>query len=157
MAAVIQLRPDVQRSIDLADRVAETATPRHGRSVPGLRVLHGGRSLQARRLRRTFLLRRLAVVVGVVLAGWLMAQLLAAATTPLGASPSPSSSPVVATQVVQPGQTLWGLAGAVDADADPRDVVDRIVALNDPGAPGSALSADLELLAGRELHLPVGG
>lgn len=149
MAAVIELRT----GRDLSDSSFSPA--RHAAPAPAptpLRVIHGGRSLAARRMRRTFLLRRVAVAVAAVLMLWAGVQVVSAAATPL-----PAGSPAVelgAVHRVAPGDTLWALASSVDPQADPRDVVDRIVALNDPGSPGSALDADLHLLAGRELRLP---
>jgi nucleoid-associated protein YgaU len=153
MAAVIHFRSDHLRSDALPARPRPSAD-RPARA-PQLRVIHGGRSVEARQLRRTFVLRRVGVVVAVVVASWLLVQMVMAAATPLSTGAAPAA-PLSSVHVVESGQTLWGLATSVDADADPRDVVDRIVAMNDPGAPGSALSADLQLLAGRELRLPVG-
>ena len=148
MAAVIHFRSDAlpAQPRPSADRPAR---------APQLRVIHGGRSVEARQLRRTFVLRRVAVLLALVAASWLLVQTVMAAATPLstGAAPAASLSSV---HLVESGQTLWGLAASVDADADPRDVVDRIVAMNEPGAAGSALSDDLQLLAGRELRLPIG-
>jgi hypothetical protein len=93
------------------------------------------------------------VAVAAVLMLWAGVQVVSAAATPLPAAGSPAVE-LGAVHRVAPGDTLWALAGSVDPDADPRDVVDRIVALNVPGSPGSALDADLRLLAGRELRLP---
>jgi hypothetical protein len=104
-------------------------------------------------MRRTFLLRRVAVAVAAVLLVWLGVQLVSAAAAPLPA-PGASTVELGAVHRVAPGDTLWALAGSVDPQADPRDVVDRIVALNGPGSPGSALDAELRLLAGRDLRLP---
>lgn len=51
------------------------------------------------------------------------------------------------TWVVQPGETLWVIAERVDPDADPRETVARIVAMND--LPSSSV------LVGQELVVPV--
>ena len=56
------------------------------------------------------------------------------------------SGPVSATWVVQPGETLWVIAERLDPDADPRETVARIVAMND--LPSSAV------LVGQELLIP---
>jgi hypothetical protein len=48
--------------------------------------------------------------------------------------------------VVQPGQTLWQIARALDPGADPRDTVQRIVDAN------ALRGAEIE--AGRTLVLP---
>jgi LysM domain len=50
--------------------------------------------------------------------------------------------------VVLPGETLWGIATALDPHADPRDTVARIVELN--ALPGSGVRA------GQRIALPVG-
>jgi hypothetical protein len=150
MAAVIELRTGRDLS-DLATAPARHVDP--APTSPPLRVIHGGRSLAARRMRRTFLLRRLAVAVAAVLLVWVGVQVVSAAATPLPTAGTPVE--LGAVHRVAPGDTLWSLATSVDPQADPRDVVDEIVALNAPGSPGSALDAELRLLAGRELRLPV--
>ncbi|MFN7149600.1 MAG: LysM peptidoglycan-binding domain-containing protein [Microthrixaceae bacterium] len=150
MAAVIELRT----GRDLSDSSFSPA--RHTAPAPAptpLRVIHGGRSLAARRMRRTFMLRRVAVAVAAVLLVWFGVQVVGAAFAPLPASGSPGVE-LGAVHRVAPGDTLWALASSVDPQTDPRDVVDQIVALNGPGSPGSALDDDLHLLAGRELRLP---
>jgi hypothetical protein len=148
MAAVIELRT----GRDLSDPTTSRARQAEPSPTP-LRVIHGGRSLAARRMRRTFLLRRLAVVAAAVLFVWAGVQVVSAAATPLPAAGAPVE--LGAVHRVAPGDTLWALAASVDPDADPRDVVDDIVSLNAPGTPGSALDAELRLLAGRELRLPI--
>lgn len=150
MAAVIELRTGrdlSDSSFSPARHVAPAAAP-----TP-LRVIHGGRSLAARRMRRTFLVRRVAVAVAAVLLVWVGVQVVSAATAPLPVPTAPTVE-LGAVHRVAPGDTLWALATSVDPHSDPRDVVDEIVALNAPGSPGSALDAELHLLAGRELRLP---
>ncbi|MBT2587541.1 LysM peptidoglycan-binding domain-containing protein [Arthrobacter sp. ISL-95] len=39
--------------------------------------------------------------------------------------------PVAVTVTVQPGQSLWGIAGAAAPERDPRDVIAEIIQLND--------------------------
>jgi LysM repeat protein len=41
-----------------------------------------------------------------------------------------SDTPQVATVVVQPGQSLWSIATAIDPSADPRATIHQIKALN---------------------------
>jgi hypothetical protein len=53
------------------------------------------------------------------------------------------------TVVVQPGDTLWGIASAVDPGADPRLTVRRIMDLN-------GLGGDPVVLPGQEIRLPAG-
>ena len=48
--------------------------------------------------------------------------------------------------MVQPGETLWVIAERLDPDADPRETVARIVAMND--LPSSSV------LVGQELLIP---
>ena len=150
MAAVIELRT----GRDLSDSAFSPARHLAPAAAPTpLRVIHGGRSLAARRMRRTFLLRRLVVAVAAVLMVWVGVQVAGAALAPLPVAAAPAVE-LGAVHRVTPGDTLWALASSVDPQADPRDVVDQIVALNAPGSPGSALDAELRLLAGRDLRLP---
>lgn len=144
MAAVIELRTGRA----LAD---ERRTPPSAPAGPRLRVIHGGRSETARRLRRTFLLRRLAVAVAALAVVWLAAQVVGAAFSPIGATGA-APAPLGEVYRVQPGDTLWALATQVDPGADPRDVVDRIVEMNEQSA---AVAPSGELRAGEQLRLPV--
>jgi hypothetical protein len=146
MAAVIELRTG--QALTEAPGVHDRPAP----AGPGLRLIHGGRSAQARQMRRVFLVRRLAVVAGLILAAWFLAQLVGAALTPIDTAGAPVAE-VAAVQQVRQGDTLWALAAAVDPDADPRDVVDQIISLNQ-GNP--AISAGGQLIAGESLRLPVG-
>jgi hypothetical protein len=47
---------------------------------------------------------------------------------------------------VQPGESLWAIAGAVDPERDPRDVVADIVQLNNLEAP--------RVIPGQQLYVP---
>lgn len=146
MAAVIELRTGQA----LADERGDGPTSSHS-GGPRLQVIHGGRSPVARRMRRTFLLRRALVAGAAVLAVWLVVQLVSVAFAPLGAE-----APVVAApggvHLVQQGDTLWALAEAVAPESDPRDVVDQIIELNRGGV---AVAPGGQLRAGEELRLPV--
>jgi hypothetical protein len=150
MAAVIQLRTGqalVEHGTDL---------PRPARATgPQLEVIHGGRSSASRRLRRTYLARRVAVLAGALVVAWLLVQLVGAAFAPLGGSDAAQVAPPSAVHVVASGDTLWGLAESIDPQADPRDVVDQIVQMNEVGTPGAPLGPDLQLRVGGELRLPV--
>lgn len=161
MAAVIELRTGTaldQRSVAGSPRPTSTGVPsgRGARGVrppaPALRLVHGGRSAQARQLRRTYWLRRLAVVLLAVVVAWLGVQAVTHALMPIGAGAAPAVQPG-SVHTVQPGDTLWALASAIDPQADPRDTVQRILELNQGGP---ALSADGALLAGEQVRLPVG-
>jgi LysM repeat protein len=66
-----------------------------------------------------------------------------AATTP---GPGPGQLPSSSSIVVQPGDTLWGIASRVAPNADPRATVQRLVDLN-------ALPS-VDLRAGQVLALP---
>ena len=66
----------------------------------------------------------------------LVAALLSLAgfiTSPAKASDSQAQlqPPVTITVTVQPGQSLWGIAGAAAPERDPRDVIAEIIQLND--------------------------
>lgn len=96
-------------------------------------------------------LRRIGALVVLTLALALAVLVADAAVGALSTSPTGSATPVAAERsgdpdvvVVQPGDTLWTIAGEIAPDRDPRAVVDELVALN-----GSA-----ELQAGQRLVLP---
>ena len=106
----------------------------------------GARPLPARtrraRLRLTRRARRLAVVMalasGVAVGSWL-GPLIAGGGTDLRLAGESSV-------VVQPGDTLWSIASAVDGGGDVRAVIDAIQALNGLGG--------TELVPGQTLVLP---
>lgn len=84
----------------------------------------------------------LVVVVGVVIAVVMAARALAAAVTLPPAPASSQVAPVVSgpaplpggeVYVVQPGDTLWSIAGRVAPGVDRRDVVDRLAAQRGDG------------------------
>jgi hypothetical protein len=147
MAAVIELRTGQA----LADeRAGQPTSARTG--GPRLQVIHGGRSPVARRMRRTFLVRRALVAGAAVIAVWLLVQVVAAAFAPIGVD-APAAAAPGAIHLVEQGDTLWALAEAVAPQADPRDVVDQIIELNQGG---SAVIPGGQLRAGEEIRLPVG-
>lgn len=96
---------------------------------------------------RMYRRRRLAVVAAALSLLLLPALVMVAAVASTTVHPetAPASAPAVApaasVYVVQPGDTLWSIAHQVEPQADPRDVVDRLVELNGSGAlqPGQRL------------------
>lgn len=102
---------------------AETAA---GQSVPAEPV-----RLAPLRLTR----RGRVVVAGLIVAAAAAIALVAGLAAPGGAQASNHSRPGGGHQgmhqvVVQPGQTLWSIASAAEPSADPRRVVDEIMAAN---------------------------
>ena len=96
---------------------------------PRLRLLEGGRSAGALRMRRLYWRRRLAVVASAVVFIWLVASSLAGLG---GSAVSGSSGPTLqpGRYVAHPGDTLWGIARRLDRGGDIRDVVDRLAEVN---------------------------
>ena len=94
--------------------------------------------------RTTFLRRRIAIAVlalgVVVVAGQAGAALGSSPLTAPGRSPTLVSSRTI---VVRPGDTLWAIAERIDPGADPRPVVDELIALNGSSQlqPGETLRA----------------
>ena len=139
MAAVIEFRT--------GSAIQEPSfTPEPARR-PQLSVIHGGRSPHVRRLRRTYLRRRLLVAV----AALAVVMFLGAAAS---AAMSGGAATTARTEVhtVRPGDTLWRVAVAADPQADPRDVIDRIVQLN--SGSGGTFSPDAPLRVGQQLTVP---
>ncbi len=140
MAAVIDL--STARHLPGHSRPASRPGPGVRGGRPALRVVSGGRSAEALRLRRTFLRRRLFVAgvafVLLLLAANVVSTVLAGAAD---GDPVPVSS---ATYRVLPGDTLWSIAGEVAPGVDRRVVVDQLAELN-----GGTV-----LRAGQALRLP---
>src|SRR5947209_5041943 len=93
------------------------------RGVAGLGGGRPGRS-GARLTRRGRAVALGALVVAVFGAG------LASGTHAVGADSRSSAPPPQRWLLVQPGQTLWSIARAVDPDADPRSTVARLIEPN---------------------------
>jgi len=90
---------------------------------------------------------RLVLIIALVLVGFTLVSLGRAATEAIAADPSAPQSGVSTTEwVVQPGETLWSIAETVAPEADPRDTIARITALND--LPESSVQA------GQTLRIP---
>jgi hypothetical protein len=115
--------------------VAIPAPPPAGprRPRPDLRVVEGGRAPARRAAHARHLRRRLVVLVVLALlvigAARLATAAVAGVPTPGPADASGAAGPA-AVHVVQPGDTLWSIAGAIAPGADVRLTVDRLVELN---------------------------
>lgn len=137
-AAALQLHPRLQPT---------TVPPGPGFSRrPPLRVIEGGRAPRRLAQRAVYRRRRLAAaLLTVVVAAVLLLAGAALAGTAGGGHPtSVAGTPSHAVHVVQPGDTLWSIAGEVRPGADVRLVVDQLVDLN-----GGA-----QLVVGQRLRLP---
>jgi nucleoid-associated protein YgaU len=84
----------------------------------------------------------------VLVLGLALVVLVAMVSLSLGSVNATTDAPqdVVTHVTVQPGETLWQIAGRVAPDADPRDTVSRIMALNG--------LRDARVLAGQDLVVP---
>jgi len=143
-------RPPAAPTAAPASPGRRSAAPRPERRAAGPdaadRARLGVRAVPARaeraRLRLTRRARRLAVVMalasGVAVGSWL-GPLIAGGGTDLRLAGESSV-------VVQPGDTLWSIASAVDGGGDVRTVIDAIQALN--GLHGT------ELVPGQTIVLP---
>jgi hypothetical protein len=137
----------------LAEPWAEPLAP-----APRLRVVHGGRSAEYRQRQRVFAVRRLLAVVVVALlavvglrAAVMVVQAFSVPTADIVSTPTLDRS---VPYVVQPGDTLLGLARDVAPASDPGQVVDQIVELN--AAAGVSLDTSVPVRTGQRLALPVG-
>ena len=128
MAAIVHFTP--AQAHDLALPVGTPGRSRR-RTGPALRVLEGGRS--PRSMTRIYVRRRavaaaLALVALVTVVALAVTALDLAGTALGGASAAPaaaSSGPVL---VVQPGDTLWGIARRLQPTGDVSGLVDRLAA-----------------------------
>lgn len=124
-----------------------TATTTPGSPLPAKAPRRGARAATPRACRTslTVVRRRRVLLFALALGAVVVAGQAGAALggSPLGApgrSPTPVSSREI---VVRPGDTLWAIAERLDPGADPRPVVDELVALNGsaPLLPGETLRA----------------
>jgi hypothetical protein len=139
MAAVIEFRT--------GSAIQEHPRPQAPRR-PQLSVIHGGRSPEVLRRRRTYLRRRLVAGLAVLA----VAVCLVAATSSVLSGAGVAASTDTAVHTVRPGDTLWEVAVTAAPQADPRDVIDRIVELNSTG--GAPFSPDAPLRVGQVLTVP---
>jgi len=117
----------------------------------------GGQAARDARLGQLRLTRRGRVVVALLVAlvlaalslGLALASSQASASTGAGAGAGAASAALAGspqTVVVQPGDTLWSIAQQVAPNADPRGVVDAIIAANH--------LASASVQAGQQLVMP---
>jgi LysM repeat protein len=138
---VISLVPPFERATPL--RLVETDTPSSFSTRTAAKSLTAAQIGPAPRHIRLTRRGRLALLVAAVfcmLLGFLLGDTLS--FTAGTVSPGPASHGIV----VQPGQTLWGIATQVAPHADPRATVQKIIVLNHLPSTG--------LQAGQELSLP---
>jgi hypothetical protein len=124
-----------------------TTIPGSPLPVIALAHRHGTRAAtpRGRRTSPTVHRRRRVVLAALAVGAVVVAGQAGAA---LGGSPlgAPGRSPTLVssrTIVVRPGDTLWAIAERIDPGADPRPVVDELVALNGSSQlqPGETLRA----------------
>jgi len=115
---VISLAPPFERATPL--RLIETDAPRSVGSRSAAKSLTAGHIRLTRR-------GRLALLVAAVLCMLLGFSLGKALSFTAGSISPPAASHSI---VVQPGQTLWGIATQVTPRADPRATVQQIIVLN---------------------------
>jgi len=147
MAAVI----DFQTGLGVADpsRNGSSTSGPAGRGPAPFRVIEGGQSVVGRRLRRTYLRRRVLAATVLAVVVLCLVQLAGAAVSAFSVDAAPVAPLSGESYRVAPGDTLWGIANRVAPDADPRGVVDQLIALN-PGV----VSPQGGLRSGEVLLLP---
>jgi hypothetical protein len=134
--SVLQPEPEDWYGTPVEARPTESR-PRHGGRTPARPL--PDRATRWRRRRLATLVVGALLLLGLVGVVQVVAPPLSTsgggspATAPSGASP-PVAGEVY---VVQPGDTLWTVAGAVAPDRDPRPVVDRLREVNDIGGAGA--------------------
>ena len=142
MAAVI----DFHTGLGISDPSHDVPA---GRGPAPLRLIEGGQSYAGRRLQRTYLRRRVAVALALLVVVFCVVQAGAAAVSAFSVESSSAAPLTGESYRVAPGDTLWAIAVRVDPQADPRNVVEQLVELN-PGA----VSPQGVLRSGQVLVLP---
>ncbi|MEZ5116407.1 MAG: LysM peptidoglycan-binding domain-containing protein [Candidatus Nanopelagicales bacterium] len=105
---------------------APVTAPRAPRTAPTPRTARTPRPAPVRLTRRGRLVALAVLTLLAVTSVLLLGRVGAVAEAPTGAVP-PAATELV---VVQPGETLWSIAEAVDPQADPRETVERLRSLN---------------------------
>lgn len=107
------------------------------------RLSHGAPGIGRARTSSWRLTRRGRIVVGVVLSVPFAAALMMVGSVQADAETTAADRPATAVVVVQPGESLWGIAQQIAPGADPREVVTSIRDLNGlgdtPVVPGQSL------------------
>ena len=142
----VQLRAPRPAARDAAD------LPRATRSASSTAASRATRPTSSRAASRATrgparLTRRGRLVVLAALTLILFASLGLLGRVVAGATSDATGGPVTRTWVVQPGESLWDVAVAVDPNADPRETIARIVDLND--LPQSAVTV------GQSIQVPL--
>lgn len=129
-STVMSTSTTAQRSVSRGMKKAERKQLRQG-SLPGTPVRP--QAVKPPRLRLTRRGRIVLIGLPLVLLAAILLSLAGLLNSPAKAADTASGlavTPAVSV-TVQPGESLWAIAGAVDPGRDPRDVIADIVQLND--------------------------
>lgn len=129
-STVMSASTTAQRSVARGAKKAERQSLRRS-SLQGTPVQ--GRAANPPRLRLTRRGRIVLIGLPLVLLAAILFSLAGLLNSPAKAADTASGlavTPAVSV-TVQPGESLWAIAGAVDPGRDPRDVIADIVQLND--------------------------
>ena len=129
-STVMSTSTTAQRSVSRGMKKAERKQLRQG-SLPGTPVRPP--AVKPPRLRLTRRGRIVLIGLPLVLLAAILLSLAGLLNSPAKAADTASGlavTPAVSV-TVQPGESLWAIAGAVDPGRDPRDVIADIVQLND--------------------------
>lgn len=134
MSASTTVQCSRPQGMKTAVRQSSRHSPQQG---PQQGPLHGapvsGQAVKPPRLRLTRRGRIVLIGLPIVLLAALLLSLAGLLNSPAKAADTASGLAVTPTVsvTVQPGESLWAIAGAVDPSRDPRDVIADIVQLND--------------------------
>ena len=127
------LRRPIDRPIDGGGRPARPVPQSRTAGASGVRLTRRGRLLLVALLA---VLAFLMLTVGQAALGFFDAE----------AGSGSSSTDAARTWVVQPGETLWSIAERIEPNSDPRELVARIVSMND--------LTDSSVTVGQEIFVP---